>query len=226
MPTCTKCNQHKEVSEFYKSNRCSSGYRGSCKKCCNKYSQSQYARESKKKSLLSNSLSLKTPDADYLNSILYYDNGNLYSKISRGNIKAGKLLGNNHGGYKRLCILGAHYLVHRIIWKMHHGYDVEFIDHINNDRSDSRIENLQQILKTDNNRKQLMPINNTSGFIGVSIVKSSGNYRAMIRVNWKDIVIGTFATANEASAAYNNAARKYHGDSGDFKAKINESKMQ
>lgn len=225
MPTCTKCNQHKEISEFYKSNRCSSGYRGSCKKCCNKYSQRQYAREAKKKSSLNNSLSLKTPDAVYLNSILSYDNGNLYSKISRGNIKSGNILGNNHGGYKRLCILGAHYLVHRIIWKMHHGYDVEFIDHANNDRSDNRIENLKEISHKDNARKQLMPINNTSGFIGVSL-RSSGKYRAMISVNGKDIVIGTFLSATEASAAYNNAARKYHGDSGDFKAKINESKIK
>lgn len=225
MQKCIKCEQYKDFSSFYKSNRCTSGYRGTCKLCCNKYSQSQYARESKKKSFVDEIDALKTPDKEYLNSILSYCDGMLYAKVTRGNIKAGKLLGNDHGGYKRLCILGAHYLVHRIIWKMHHGYDAINIDHINNDRSDNRIDNLKEITHKDNSRKQIMPINNSSGFIGVSLVKSSNKYKSMIGVDGKDIVIGTFSDINEAATAYNDAARKYHGDSGDFKAKINEAAL-
>lgn len=225
MKKCIKCEQYKDFSSFYKSNRCTSGYRGTCKLCCNKYSQSQYARESKKKSFIDEIDALKTPDKEYLNSILYYCDGRLYAKVTRGNVKAGKLLGNDHGGYKRLCILGVHYLVHRVIWKMHHGYDAINIDHINNDRSDNRIENFKEITHKDNSRKQIMPINNSSGFIGVSLVKTSNKYKSMIRVDGKDIVIGTFSDINEAATAYNDAARKYHGDSGDFKAKINETAL-
>lgn len=225
MQKCIKCEQYKDLSSFYRSNRCASGYRGTCKLCCNKYSQSQYAREAKNKSFVNEIDALKTPDKEYLNSILSYCDGMLYAKVTRGNVKAGKLLGNDHGGYKRLCILGAHYLVHRIIWKMHHGYDAINIDHINNNRSDNRIENLKEITHKDNARKQIMPINNSSGFIGVSLVKASNKYRSMIGVDGNDIVIGTFSDINEAATAYNDAARKYHGDSGDFKAKINEAAL-
>ena len=175
---------------------------------------------------MENSSSLATPSREVLCSLLTYDDGKLFAKVSRGNVKAGSAIGeNNHGGYRRFSILGAHYLVHRVIWKMHHGYDVEFIDHINNDRSDNRINNLNGILKQDNNRKQLIPKNNTSGFIGVSQVRYSGNYRAMITVDYKHVVIGTFSDPISAAIAYNKAARMYHGESGDFKARLNEAKM-
>lgn len=225
MQKCIKCEQYKDFSLFYKSNRCTSGYRGTCKLCCNKCSQSQYARESKKKSFIGEIDALKTPDKEYLNSILSYCDGMVCAKVTRGNVKAGKILGSEHGGYKRLVILGAHYLIHRIIWKMHHGYDAINIDHINNNRSDNRIENLKEITHKDNARKQIMPINNSSGFIGVSLVKASNKYKSMIKVDGKDVVIGTFSDINEAATAYNDAARKYHGDSGDFKAKINEAAL-
>lgn len=94
-------------------------------------------------------------------------------------------------------------------WSIENGYSDELsIDRINVDGnyepSNCRWEcaTIQQF----NRGKQS---NNSTGYIGVSKVKS-GNYRAYIKKNGKQITLGTFETIEEAIEARKIAESKYY----------------
>ncbi len=54
--------------------------------------------------------------------------------------------------------------------------------------------------------------NNTSGYRGVSFHKRKNKYQATIMVNRKQIYLGSYDTALEASEAYQAAAKKMFGE--------------
>ncbi|MDW9227043.1 AP2 domain protein [Burkholderia cepacia] len=51
---------------------------------------------------------------------------------------------------------------------------------------------------------------NRSGFLGVSIIASTGKYRAAIKVDGKSIWIGDFDNPQDAYEAYVSEKRKRH----------------
>ena len=53
-------------------------------------------------------------------------------------------------GYIQTKIKGKHLLVHRLIYIYHHGEIEHQVDHINNDRTDNRIENLRDVTHKEN----------------------------------------------------------------------------
>ena len=68
------------------------------------------------------------------------------------NVKTGKTFSKRN--YVRLRIDGIYYLAHRIAWKLMTGSDpVNIIDHINDDPSDNRFCNLQDITEQENSAK-------------------------------------------------------------------------
>jgi hypothetical protein len=71
------------------------------------------------------------------------------------------------------------------------------VDHINGDKLNNNLFNLNVIHNRLNISKGMRP----NGFTGVH--KRYNKYRAMIRVNNNLIHLGTFETAEEASLAYN-----------------------
>ena len=79
------------------------------------------------------------------------------------------------------------------------------VDHINNNKLDNRLENLQLISNRENTSKDLK--NGTSKYIGVNLHKHSNKWRANIRVNGKRIHLGHFKTELEASEYYQNALK-------------------
>lgn len=82
------------------------------------------------------------------------------------------------------------------------GHDI-VVDHINNDRLDNRLVNLQLITSRENSSKD----KNTSLPTGVQR-RSNGKYRA--RIGWvsERIHLGTFNTIEEAANAYQEALKK------------------
>lgn len=97
-----------------------------------------------------------------LKEILRYENGKLYWLPKKGNDLETKRWNTRYAGteagtsivngYKRACIGGSYRLIHRVIWEMFKGEipDGLQIDHINSNRSDNRIENLQLVTPKQN----------------------------------------------------------------------------
>ena len=126
----------------------------------------------------------------------------------------GKVVGRiDKAGYYRTKIKNTNPAVHRIIWKMYRGEDPKyFIDHINGNRSDNRIENLRDIPHGHNtiNLNGLKENNNT-GYTGVSKVRS-GRYRSYTNVDGKQKIIGTYNTPEEAALSYQLKILEVYGE--------------
>ena len=227
MQKCKRCGIEKPLSDYYTSTRTNSGYRGTCKQCAHEQYKLRYAKN--KNFIGSNKGTLPMPSQARLHELFeYHQDGCFIRKVSAGNQKAGaKAFGKSEKcGRKRILVDGEHYLFHRVLWKFTYGNEPEFIDHINQDPSDNRIENLRQVDKFQNSRHQKLPKNNTSGFFGVSWYPSTQKWVCRICVNSKQIPIGYFTDIKDAVLAYNEACNKYHGEFGKSKVIHNIKELQ
>lgn len=129
----------------------------------------------------------------------------------RGGAPIGSYLDNQ---YKRICIDYQEYLAHRLAWFYVNGeWPSNDIDHINGVRGDNRICNLREATRQENLRNgRGRP--SKSGLKGV-------NFRSGLTRPWyariypekgRKIHLGYFLTAEEAHAAYCEAATKYFGE--------------
>lgn len=97
--------------------------------------------------------------------------------------------------------------LHRLI--LGAGVDQE-VDHINGDRLDNRRQNLRLCSRAENQRNKAKPKNNTSGYKGVR-QERSGRWAARIYVGDRERYLGTYDSAQQAHAAYCQAAQELHG---------------
>jgi hypothetical protein len=105
---------------------------------------------------------------------------------------------------------GRHTLrMHRLI--MGAPPDLE-VDHINHDGLDNRRSNLR-LASSGQNQRNRRPDNEhqSSPFKGTSR-QSASSWCAKIRLNGKQVRIGTFASAEEAARAYDQAAKQHYGE--------------
>ena len=90
-------------------------------------------------------------------------------------------------------------LLHRLAWFIvHNEVPPNLIDHINQVRTDNRIENLRVCNHLENNRNQKMRNTNTSGITGVTWSKANGKWVAACWLNGKRKYLGYYADINEA----------------------------
>ena len=127
-----------------------------------------------------------------LHKLFHYDpaTGLLIRKIPAGNRgKAGTVVGTlENTGYLTVRIKNKNYLVHRIIWFMHHGYFPEHdLDHINRIRHDNRIENLREVSRSCNMKNSNLREDNSSKVKGVCWHKKGKKWKAAIKINNKTI---------------------------------------
>lgn len=145
-------------------------------------------------------------------SLFDYRDGDLIWKANTGSRnKIGSIAGADKGnGYIYVKIFGKRYYAHRIVWIMHNGDipDGMFIDHINHNRSDNRIENLRIVTRLGNNRNKSKQANNSSGITGVTFCKQYGKWKAQINANGKTINLGRYATIEEAAKARKAAEKR------------------
>jgi hypothetical protein len=85
------------------------------------------------------------------------------------------------------------------------------VDHRNHRGFVNLKTNLRVCSHADNMRNQQKHSVNTSGFKGVSWNKHNKNWRARIKVNYKNIHLGCYTDKIDAAKAYNDAAIKYFG---------------
>lgn len=84
-------------------------------------------------------------------------------------------------------------------------------DHINGDGLDNRRSNLREATHAENLCNQLRAPGG-SGFKGVTWFKSRGDWKAQIMKQGKNYHLGYHATAEDAALAYDEAARRLHGE--------------
>lgn len=112
-------------------------------------------------------------------------------------------------GYARGDILGVDVLAHRVIWLIMTGRWPNVIDHINGVRDDNRWRNLRSVTNRENTMNCARSKGNTSGITGVFQCKKSGSWVSYIKVNGRNISLGSFRTIEEAAVARGDANRKY-----------------
>jgi len=160
----------------------------------------------------------KNLTAERLRELLDYDpsTGVFTWRVCRRNRNSfeGKAAGviNASGG----IIIKINYVLYhaaRLAWLHHHGSWPEcFVDHINRNRADNRIDNLREATPAQNSQNQKRSRNNSSGFNGVNFVKATGKWRAIITSNRQVHFLGGFPTKEEAISAYREACQRLHGD--------------
>ena len=112
------------------------------------------------------------------------------------------------------------YAAHRIAWLIYYGeWPKNEIDHINQDPTDNRIENLRDVTHAENNKNRTLQNNSTTGYSGVSFYKRDGKYRAEISINNITKHLGYYDTAEEAAAvrAVANINYNFHPNHGNEK---------
>lgn len=106
-----------------------------------------------------------------------------------------------------------HRALHRFILNMIHS-PRPFLDHKNRDGLDCRKDNLRIATNSQNLTNIRMPARNTSGYKGVMRNNDSKSrpWWAQIRKDRKSYYLGAFSTAIEAALAYDDAAKRLHGE--------------
>lgn len=132
------------------------------------------------------------------------ETGELIRKVTVGNSKAGTVISTTSTyGYIRVLIDWQRYYVHQVAWMCVHGvWPSNQIDHIDNNRTNNRIENLRVCTASENCLNQRsVRVNNKMGVHGVHKLPS-GKYRAQIQINGKKLNLGLFINPDDASNAY------------------------
>ena len=130
---------------------------------------------------------------------------------------AGAQAGSNEGrGYLVVKIGGVSFLAHRIVFAIAHRLDMgsvpKFIDHINGQRSDNRPANLRGASRRENSYNRVANKRKFGGEKGAYFNPRYGTWSARIQTHDTRISLGTFATKEEAAAAYIGAAIILHGE--------------
>jgi len=171
---------------------------------------------------------LTLPSVEYLRECFVYDPGSgalrwrtrpLAHFINSSRWKAcntrfaGTITGvTNREGYLIVCLDYRSHLAHRLIWKLVTGNDPIAIDHSNGERHDNRWSNIREATPSQNQWNKRVNSSNMTGLKGVRR-QPSGRYGSYIWMpNGKSRWLGTFETADEAHAAYCEAARELGGD--------------
>jgi len=133
-----------------------------------------------------------------------YDDGKLIriKKVASRGIKgqeAGYIAKN---GYRLVSVNYKRLYEHRIIFLMHHKYLPKFIDHIDKNPTNNRIDNLRECTLSQNGFNSSAKIGGTSKFKGVNWLKPNRKWRARVKHNKKEIHLGLFDDPIEGAKAY------------------------
>lgn len=115
--------------------------------------------------------------------------------------------GGFKNNYKNFIINGKNYYHHRILAYCFLNLDIndrtQYIDHINHNTTDNKLENLRIVSNQKNqwNQKKVK---------GYTYRKKINKYESSICFNKKQIYLGRFDTEEEAKNAYLDAKKIYH----------------
>ena len=111
-------------------------------------------------------------------------------------------------GYAIAYSKGKRLRMHRLILG---AKDNQTVDHQNRNRLDNRRSNLRICTLKENNRNITMRKDNTSGYKGVVLDKTTGHWRPLIYVDGKPKSCGQFIEKHHAALARDMWAIFFHG---------------
>lgn len=123
-------------------------------------------------------------------------------RVRRGSAKPGDIVGNKptSTGYLRVGINGESYYLHRLAWFYeYNSWPSKYIDHIDGNKLNNAISNLQDVSSLINNRKQ----KNAIGITGercIAFDKATGKYQVSVR----KVYLGQYIDLDEAVAVRDN----------------------
>lgn len=114
-------------------------------------------------------------------------------------------------GYKIGGVGGCMVLAHRAAWACYYGeWPTQNIDHINQNRTDNRIDNLRDVPQGENAKNQRRRSDNTSGVTGVYWAAARKKWAAAISLpGGKCVALGRYDKLADAVAARKAAEVKY-----------------
>jgi len=148
-----------------------------------------------------------------LNEIFEYKDGELYYKKKTHKNMPNKLLlqpaGYAYGRYKGIFLGKKFRGLHRYIFAMHHGYYPKFIDHIDGNGLNNKIENLRDASASQNalNRKKKSTHN---GYKNVVWHSRDKKYSVNMFVNGQRKYFGYFDDIELANLVAQEARNKFH----------------
>jgi hypothetical protein len=141
------------------------------------------------------------------------DSGRLINKIGRTSRKLGAYADDNYRReYRTVYVAGKLRFAHRVIWKMVHGTEPEYLDHINGDPTDNRPRNLRAATHSENMMNAKVHRQSASGVKGVHLRKDNGQWRAYLSKDGKRKSLGQFPTIEQAQSAMTEARKIIHGE--------------
>lgn len=144
---------------------------------------------------------------------IYYLDGDLYWKKRAPKRSLDKPAGClNSQGYKVIRIFGKLEYQHRIIFLMHNGYLPDFVDHIDCNTSNNKIDNLREASRSENQRNRRVQSNSKSGIKGVSWSSADNKWKSQVCVKGKTLYQGLFDDKDIASVFVSCWRDWLHGD--------------
>ena len=149
-----------------------------------------------------------------LNKLFFYKDGVLYWKNPKSNRlkigdKAGAVAPDKR---ERICLNGKLILTHRVIFAFHNDYWPKFVDHIDGNKANNKIENLRPTNLSQNQWNRKIDGRNKSGVKGVYFDNARNKWVAGIRKNNKKIFLGRFDTLKEAKKQIEIHRTQIHGE--------------
>jgi hypothetical protein len=140
-----------------------------------------------------------------------YKDGELFWKQRGKSRQLGRPAGAvNRDGYRRIKYQGKLYAVHRLVWAYHGNEPVAFIDHINGDVLNNRIENLRGATHSQNCMNRRVRFDSKSGVKGVTWKKNK--WYTCVILDCKRHSAGSFYSKEEAIAALDKLREELHGE--------------
>jgi len=143
-----------------------------------------------------------------ITDLFEYVDGKLFWRVTRGRVRAGSEAGViAKNGRRYVQVYGKKNLTHRIIWAMHNEELPKFLDHIDGDPLNNRIENLRPATKSQNAMNRKVRSDSNTGVKGICI--KGKRFGSSIFVNGSSCYLGTFDTPSLAQTAYATASKEH-----------------
>ena len=159
---------------------------------------------------------------DYALSAFDYQDGNLIRKTGRVN-EIGQIAGCVHKGtgYIHVKIKAKSFKAHRLVFLYHNGFLPEFVDHIDGNKTNNKIENLRAATKEENCRNQKIRSTNKSGYKGVKWVEHCKKWQVEVCKNYKQLRFGMYEDLELAGLVAIEATELIHGRFSAYKGVLN-----